>query len=325
MSCQDRALIKVRFDVSRIPFLRFNLPARSSTRRSGPKSETAVDKGLLCRQLSSDDDPDLQIVLRRDERALLFQGRLAEAMARQGARGARLARRTGLDRSTIAQLLHADPPRLPGGQALAALAGELSVTSDWLLGLVTDPAPVAEILDASVEIAAATYAPADENLLRWLREAEGYKTRHVPTTLPAPLKTEAVLAHEYRNRTGRTTAQAIADSRSRLHYSRETSGDIEIAMPLQDLEGFARGEQLAHMGALLGELYPRLRLHLFDRRTMYAAPVSVFGPLRAVVYLGQSYLVFNTTRHIRALSSQLDGLVRHAVVRSDEASAHVGK
>lgn len=276
--------------------------------------------------------------MRRDERALLFQGRLAEAMARQGASGAGLARRTGLDRSTIAQLLHADPPRLPGGQALAALAGELSVTSDWLLGLVTDPAPVAEILDASVEIAAATYAPADENLLRWLREAEGYKTRHVPTTLPAPLKTEAVLAHEYRNRTGRTTAQAIADSRSRLHYSRETSGDIEIAMPLQDLEGFARGEglwrslpapdrreQLAHMGALLRELYPRLRLHLFDRRTMYAAPVSVFGPLRAVVYLGQSYLVFNTTRHIRALSNQFDGLVRHAVVRSDEASAHVGK
>jgi transcriptional regulator with XRE-family HTH domain len=278
------------------------------------------------------------VTARRDERALLFQGRLQEAMARQGASGSGLARRTGLNRSTVAQLLHGEPPRLPGGQALAALAGELSVTSDWLLGLVTDPTPIAEILDASVEIAAATYAPADENLLRWLREAEGYKTRHVPTTLPAPLKTEAVLAHEYCRRTGRTAAQAIADSRSRLHYSRETSGDIEIAMPLQDLEGFARGEglwrslptpdrreQLGHMGALLGELYPRLRLHLFDRRTMFAAPVSVFGPLRAVVYLGQSYLVFNTTRHIRALSSQFDGLVRHAVVRSDEASAYVAR
>lgn len=252
--------------------------------------------------------------------------------------GAGLARRAGLDRSTVAQLLHGDPPRLPGGQALAELAGELAVTSDWLLGLVTDPAPVAEILDASVEIAAATYAPADENLLRWLREAEGYKMRHVPTTLPAPLKTEAVLAHEYRDRAGRTPAQAIADSRSRLHYSRETSGDIEIAMPLQDLEGFARGEglwrtlaaplrreQLDHMAALLDELYPRLRLHLFDRRSTFAAPLSVFGPLRAVVYLGQSYLVFNTTRHIRALSSQFDGLVRAAAVRSDEASAFLSQ
>lgn len=274
--------------------------------------------------------------MRRDERARLFQDRLAEAMSRQRTSGSGLARRTGLDRSTIAQLLNADPPRLPGGQALAVLAAELAVTSDWLLGLVTDPAPVAEILDASVEIAAATYAPADENLLRWLRESDGYKTRHVPTTLPAPLKTEVVLAHEYRNRTGRTAAQAIADSRSRLHYSRESSGDIEIAMPVQDLDGFAKGEglwrslsasdrraQLGHMAALLEELYPRVRLHLFDRRSMYAAPVSVFGPLRAVVYLGQSYLVFNTTRHIRALTSQFDGLVRHAVVRSDEASAHV--
>lgn len=259
-------------------------------------------------------------------------------MERQSASGTGLARRAGLDRSTVAQLLHADPPRLPSAQALAELASELAVTSDWLLGLVSDPAPLAEILDVSVEIAAATYAPADENLLRWLREAEGYKTRHVPTTLPTLLKTEAVLAHEYRDRAGRTPAQAIADSQTRLQYSRETSGDIEIAMPLQGLQGFARGEglwrglpaaqrleQLTHMAALVDELYPRLRLHLFDRRSMYAAPISVFGPLRAVVYLGQSYLVFNTTRHIRALSSQFDGLVRGAVVRSDQASSYLGE
>lgn len=282
-------------------------------------------------------DDDRQ-AMRRDERALLFQRRLRDAVARKGASGAALARRAGLDRSTVAQLLHADPPRLPSGQALAELATELAVTSDWMLGLVTDPAPVAEILDASVEIATATYAPADENLLRWLREAEGYKTRHVPTTLPTLLKTEAVVAHEYRDRTGRTPAQALADSRVRLAHTRETLGDIEVAMPLQDLDGFARGEglwrnlpassrrdQLAHMADLLDELYPRLRLHLFDRRTMFAAPLSVFGPLRAVVYLGQSYLVFNTTRHIRALTSQFDGLVRGATIRSDEASAQVAR
>ena len=47
-----------------------------------------------------------------------------------------------------------------------------------------------------------------------------------------------------------------------------------------------RRQQLEHMITLIDELYPTFRLFLFDEREAYAAPYTLFGPLRAAVYLG---------------------------------------
>jgi len=72
---------------------------------------------------------------------------------------------------------------------------------------------------------------------------------------------------------------------------------------------------------LCAELYPTLRWFLFDGRERYAAPVTIFGPLRAALYLGQMYLVLTSTEHVRTLTAQFDDLIRGAVVQPNEIPA----
>ena len=53
-------------------------------------------------------------------------------------------------------------------------------------------------------------------------------------------------------------------------------------------------------------------------RTHYSVPYTVFGPMRAAVYVGQMYFVFNTKEHIRVLTRHFDDLVRAAVVQAND-------
>ena len=64
------------------------------------------------------------------ERAEIFKQRLTDAVGRAGWSQTRLAQSAGLDRSTVSQLLLAEEPRLPSGQALAEIAAALQVSSD---------------------------------------------------------------------------------------------------------------------------------------------------------------------------------------------------
>ena len=68
------------------------------------------------------------------------------------------------------------------------------------------------------------------------------------------------------------------------------------------------------MAATCAETYPTLRLHLFDGRTAFAAPFTVFGRIRAAVYLGEAYLVVTSAEQVGALSRLFDSLVSRAIV-----------
>jgi hypothetical protein len=68
------------------------------------------------------------------------------------------------------------------------------------------------------------------------------------------------------------------------------------------------------MAATCAESYPTLRLHLYDGRETFAAPFTVFGRIRAALYLGEAYLVVTSTEQVAALSRLFDNLVRRAVV-----------
>ena len=68
------------------------------------------------------------------------------------------------------------------------------------------------------------------------------------------------------------------------------------------------------MAATCAEAFPTLRLHLFDARETFAAPFTVFGRIRAVLYLGEAYLVVTSTEQVAALSRLFDNLVRKALV-----------
>ena len=71
------------------------------------------------------------------------------------------------------------------------------------------------------------------------------------------------------------------------------------------------------------ELYPTFRWYLFDGSRRYAAPVTVFGPLRAALYLGQLYLVLTSAEHVRTLSRHFDVLIRNAEVQPTSMRTHL--
>ena len=275
------------------------------------------------------------MVDRRDT-ARLFRARLGEAMAKGGLNRSALARRIGKDRSTLSQLLSPAHDRLPRTETVAALAAALQVSLDWLLGLSGEAKLGADILHESMHVTPSPASPIDEGLARWRAEALGYKIRYVPTTLPDLVKTDDVIEHEYRDFATRDADRVIAESQGKLAYSRLPETDMEVCMPVQDIEGFARGEgvwrglsedarraQIERMHILVSELYPTLRLYLYDGRTHYSVPFTVFGPVRAAIYIGQMYFVFNTTEHIRMLAQHFDSLIRAAVVQATESAAWI--
>lgn len=272
------------------------------------------------------------------DRSDLFRMRLSDAMTLNGTTQSSLARATGVDRSTISQLMKSDDARLPNAQLVAEAARHLGVSTDWLLGLTDRPELASDLLATAMEITEAPRALVDEQIFAWHREAEGYKIRHVPAGLPDMLKTHDMLRWEYAPHLGRSTEQAIGASEDRLNWMRDARSDYEIALPIHDLRAFANAEgyysglpakirkgQLKQMIALHEQLYPRLRLHLFDARRLYSAPVTVFGPLLSVIYLGRNYLAFRDKDRIDAITAHFDWLVRHAEIGSREVPEFIDR
>lgn len=269
----------------------------------------------------------------RRELTLLFRNRLVEAMESVDVNQSRLARQSGIDRSTLSQLLSADLVRLPRADTVAQLASSLRVSADWLLGLTGSENPSADIMHESLEFAPATGNPIEENVRRWYEEAAGQKIRLVPALLPDLLNTETVTQYIFNAFRTRTPDRAMRENRGHLEYTRLPETDVEICMPLEVLDDFARGEahwrglpatarreQLEQMIRLTDELYPGLRLFLYSNRTHYSAPYTVFGPRRAAVYVGQMFFVFNTRNHIQVLARHFDQLIRAAVVQAPDVS-----
>jgi transcriptional regulator with XRE-family HTH domain len=278
--------------------------------------------------------PNERPIFDRHETVAVFRARFLEALESAGLSRSALARQTGVDRSTLSQLLSPGNDRLPRADTVAAIASVLKVSLDWLLGLSHEAKLGADVLQESLQFTPSAQTPVDENLARWHFEAAGYRIRYVPTTLPDLVKTEDVMRFEYRDYVSKSADQAIAASHGRLAYTRLPDTDMEICMPRQSLEAFARGEerwrglapeirtaQLDEMAEITAELYPSLRINLFDAMTQYSAPYTIFGPARAAVYVGQMYFVFTTTPHIRVLMRHFDGLVRAATVQATDTAA----
>lgn len=270
------------------------------------------------------------------DRAKMFRQRLSRAMQETGINQSELARHVGVDRSTISQLLTENATRLPNAQVAAECALALRVSADWLLGLSERPEPLADLLATSLSITEAPRAFFDETIFGWHREAAGYKIRHVPATLPDMLKTHAMVEWEYTPQLGRTAEQAIGAFEDQLAWLRGARSDYEIALPLHELAAFAgatgyyaglpaavRLEQIDRLITLSEQLYPALRIYLFDARRVFSAPVTVFGPLLAVVYLGRHYIAFRDSERVGSISQHFDWLVREATMGAREVSDHL--
>lgn len=262
----------------------------------------------------------------------LFRDRLNQLVAADGGNLAQFAKDVALDRSALSQFLASGQTRLPRAETLHRIAEAKNVSLDWLLGLSQSSETVTEVAP-SVEIELAEDEHGRTPLERWYREASGYKIRYVPSSLPELMRHEALVEFEY-GELG--VDETHARSKRQLALSRLADTDLECCMPLQIIESLAEGvgvwsriprdirrNQLDHMRAMVDELYPSFRLFLYDERTVYSAPYTIFGPLRAAVYVGGSYLVINSVDQIQALIRHFDYLIRKAKVGPDRSDQFI--
>jgi len=267
----------------------------------------------------------------------IFRERLLALVAKSNLSRARFAAQAGLDRSTLSQLLSPDNVRLPRAETIARLAGQYNVSVDWLLGLAQEDQLATDILPL-VQVETGVRNTTDERIANWSREAVGYKTRYVPMSLPDLLKTNEVFEYEFEVNTSTTAAARLAEGEIKLELARKANYDMEACSSFQSVEMFARGHgiwrtlpghirraQLIHMQALVVELYPSFRWFMFDGLRVFAAPYTIYGPLRGAVYLGGMYFVFNSTEHIRVLTKHFDNLIREAVIQPNDCADFIEK
>jgi transcriptional regulator with XRE-family HTH domain len=268
--------------------------------------------------------------MQRQETVEQFRERLSEIIARSGLSRSAFAQKIGIDRSTLSQILSSATNRLPRVETLTAIAVSEQVSIDWLVGLTQEGGLTTKILD--VEVHPGGLSPLDEHLQIWHAEAIGYKIRYIPATLPDLFKTEEVIEYEYRESAMATPEQRRESSQASLDLQRRPETDMEVCSPVQRIESFAHGEgmwrglavglrrkQLEHMITLAEELYPTFRWFLYDRRTHFSVPLTVFGVRRAIIYLGQKYLVLNSRELIKMLTLHFDALIRAAIVEPTQA------
>lgn len=279
------------------------------------------------------------MTMQRPEVVSKFRERLTLLMTRSGLKQSAFARKVGLDRSTLSQLLaDKDAGRLPRAENILAIATAEKVSIDWLLGLSEEGQAATDVMKRApiIDVERDARSPADRRLAAWHDEAAGYLIRYVPATLPDLLKTDEVIEYEYRESMSFTPEQSVATAQDKLAYLRRPDTLMEVCMARQRLDMLARGEgmwrdlrerarraQLVYMRERVQELYPALRWFLYDQRQRFSVPVIVFGPKRAVVYVGQSYLVFHATEHVQLFTQHFDDLVRAATVQPTEVARYL--
>lgn len=226
-------------------------------------------------------------------------------------------RQTGMDRSALSQLRDPKLDRLPRAETLRRIAEATGVSVDWLLALENSREGRQELTD-SKSLLAEDLAEGTSPLTRWQMESAGHKVRYVPATLPDMLSLSAQddgTEGEEKVLTGFDLSEV----------------DLEIAMPLQTLETLAARTgvwkntprasaqmQLTQIARLCEEFYPALRLHLFDGAEHFVAPFTVFGRMRAAVYVGNAYISVTGPDEVRFFTGQFDNLVRASVVAPDQ-------
>ncbi|MEM7194250.1 MAG: helix-turn-helix transcriptional regulator [Pseudomonadota bacterium] len=274
--------------------------------------------------------------MKYEQRVTTFRQRIEQVIRQSGLNHSRFAQSIGVDRSTLSQLLSEHTLRLPRADTIAAIAEHYQVSVDWLLGLTEQGQLGADLMTGPLEFEDFSKSTVNEKVLEWHQEAAQYKVRYIPATLPDLIKTEAVASYEFRRYGVGRTDQSIRDTHRLLIQQRREDSDMEACQSTQDIEGFAFGEgiwrdlpksvridQLQNMADLIDELYPRFRWYLFDGRQIYTVAFTIFGPLRAIVFIGQFYLVLNSTEHIRLFSRRFDELIRYACVQPHEVGGYI--
>ena len=133
--------------------------------------------------------------------------------------------------------------RLPNAQLAAECAPALGISADWLLGLSDRPEPIADLLARSLSLTEAPRALIDETHLRLASGGGGLQdppcARHAARHAQDPRHGGMGICRA----TGPHGAeQAIGAFEGRLAWMRGAGSDYEIALPMHELDAFARAE-----------------------------------------------------------------------------------
>lgn len=266
--------------------------------------------------------------------ARLFQERLTQLFQDARLSVSAGARRTGIDRSTLSQLLSSEYSRLPRAETVATLARTFSVSSDWLLGLSEDRQKSAELIDAAMGFDNERVAPVSDTISRWYKQVPDSKIRYVsPVGIPGQLKTAETLIYEYAPIIGEKAARKLVDDPDRIEMERRRERDFEACTSQQKLLDFADGAwiwrgfpaehrraQLLYMADEVERLYPNYRLHIFDEAMLLTVCFYVFGNKGAVLQTDMGRLSFTRDTHISYFTKLFDSYIRYTVVHPHEAA-----
>ena len=235
-------------------------------------------------------------------------------------------RRAVIDRSALSLLRDPKQDRLPRAETLRRIAEATGVSVDWLLGLENSREGRQQMTESNA-LLSADWQDGSSPLSRWHVEAEGRKLRYVPAGLPDMLSLPLEMAAGGSGSVEKVLTGFDLDEM-----------DLEIAMPQQTLAAFAnrRGiwadRRVEDVTALIEHIcetcerhYPALRLHLFDGSQIFSAAFTVFGRMRASVYVGGAYISVTGPAEVRYFSKRFDELVRNAVVTPDALPDHLRK
>lgn len=267
--------------------------------------------------------------------ARIFQKRLKILLTRAEISRSGFASQVGIDRSAMSQLLDGQSTRLPRLETLLNIAERHSVSLDWLVGLSHDEGitgelkPVFEVEEGDAE--------GRGLLFKWHAEAAGSKIRYVPQYLPDIVRIEPVIAYET-ELIREKYQMSFTGTKFPLDFNRQPGTDMEICMPVQRLEELAAGsgvwkdlpkpiraEQLRQMASVLEDLYPSLRVFLFDARQSFSIPYTVFGQYRVAIFLGEMYLVLNAPESVLSMQRHFDRLLKSAKINPHESWHFVSK
>ncbi len=275
--------------------------------------------------------------MKLQERVNVFQTRMQNVISDSGLNHSQFAKSVGIDRSTLSQLLSLENLRLPRADTIASIAEQYQVSIDWLLGLSQEGSLGANIVSEPLELKDFENS-INDTFLEWQRQSRGYKMRYVPTDIPDLLKTEAVAGYKYARYGIGKIDQSLRNNQLQLLQQRHPGSEMEVCQSVQVLRGFALGEgmwadlpvsdrvgQLRYIIELNKELYPGFRWFLYDSNHTYSAPFTVYGPLKAVLFIGQLYVLINSIDHIQQFTDRFDQLIRMAIVQPHEIQNEIDK
>lgn len=256
-------------------------------------------------------------------------------IAQRGYNLSQFSKTIGVDRSALSQFLTPDSTRLPRAETLCVIAKACGVSLDWLMGMIANDGDSDDIVP-SLEAIQLSGQQGEQKIAEWHKEAIGYKIRYVPCTIPDILRIKEVHEFEYRAHNQVAYEKQSQQTKQQLFSTPYLETDIEVCLAQQTLEHLAKGEgiwrgldasirrkQLEHMMTLIDDYYPTFRLFIYDQTETYSSPYTLFGPLRAAIYIGNMYLVVNSVDHIKTLSQHFDRLIRSATVPPDRAKDHI--